>query len=291
MPDMARDVLGITGRTRLVAVLGDPVEQVRAPALLNGLLARLGIGTVVIPVHVRPGDLGAVVPGLQKTANLDGLLITVPHKVDVLRYADVRGRAAVLAESANAMRRQEDGSWHADNFDGAGFLAGLIAAGYAPLRKHVALVGTGGAGVAIAAVLLGAGAAGLTLHDVDDFRVNKVAEHLGSHWPGRVAVAASPDFGAADIVVNATPLGMRPDDPLPFDPATLRPDALVADIVMRPRETRLLRAAAELGHPVHFGEPMLKHQLDLYRNYFGWLSDAPAQGRCLRAARRCTRTA
>ncbi|GIG59293.1 shikimate dehydrogenase [Longispora fulva] len=266
MPDPTRDATTITGQTRLVAVLGDPVAQVRAPALLNRLFAARGVDIVVIPAHVRPDDLGTVVRGLQATANVVGLLVTVPHKVNVLRYADVRSAAAELAGGANALRRLDDGTWHADNFDGAGFVAGLVEAGHRPEGRHVVLVGAGGAGAAIAPALLGAGVDRLTLSDVDDTRVKEVAERLSPHWPGRIFTGTG--LESADIVVNATPLGMGPDDPLPFDPAESRPGALVADIVMKPRETRLLREAAGLGRPVLPGEPMLRNQMDLYLGYF-----------------------
>nr|WP_227025939.1 shikimate dehydrogenase [Streptomyces fodineus] len=266
---MTRDATTITGRTRLVAVLGDPVEQVRAPALLNRQFAAEGVDIVVIPLHVRPDDLETVVRGLQRTANLVGLLVTVPHKVDALRLADVRSEAAELAGGTNALRRLEDGSWHADNFDGAGFCAGLIEAGHQPHGTRAVLVGAGGAGAAIAPALLAAGVGHLVLHDTDEARMKEVAGRMDLHWPGRVGTATSPGLRSADMVVNATPLGMRPGDALPFDPAELRPGALVADIIMKPRETRLLRRAAELGHPVLHGEPMLRHQMDLYRSYFG----------------------
>ncbi|MGW1163367.1 shikimate dehydrogenase family protein [Streptomyces sp. NPDC002519] len=269
MPEATRDRAQITGRTRLVAVLGDPVEQVRAPALLNPLFAADGAEIVVVPVHVRPADLDAVVRGLQGAANLVGLLVTVPHKVDALRFADVRSRAADVAGSTNALRRLDDGSWHADNFDGAGFLAGLIDAGHSPYGKRVIIAGAGGACRAIAPALLGAGVGRLVVYDTDGTRMKDVAGRLESHWPGRVSSTERPDWYAADIAVNATPLGMRPGDELPFDPAALRPDALVADIIMKPRETELLRTATELGHPVLPGEPMLRHQMDLYRSYFG----------------------
>jgi shikimate dehydrogenase len=268
MPDPTQDATTITGQTRLVAVLGDPVAQVRAPALLNRQFAVRGVDVVVIPVHVRPDDLDTVVRGLQTTANLVGLLVTVPHKVNVLRYADVRSDAAELAGGANALRRLDDGSWHADNFDGAGFVAGLVEAGHQPCGKHAVLVGVGGAGAAIAPALLGAGVDHLELRDLDGTRLEKAARRLSAQWPGRVTVSTGTDLRSADIVVNATPLGMRPDDPLPFDPAASRPGALVADIIMKPRETRLLREAAELGRPVLPGEPMLRNQMDLYLAYF-----------------------
>ncbi|WP_369794594.1 shikimate dehydrogenase, partial [Kutzneria sp. 744] len=124
---------GITGSTRLYAVVGDPVRQVRAPGMLNTFFARAGIDAVLVPVHVRPADLAATVLGLQLVQNLDGLLITVPHKVAVRDFADAVSPAVELSGSANAMRREPDGTWYAENFDGAGFLAGLLAFGHDPV--------------------------------------------------------------------------------------------------------------------------------------------------------------
>ncbi|MBH0779662.1 shikimate dehydrogenase family protein [Nocardia bovistercoris] len=257
----------IGAETRLIPVLGDPIAQVRAPALMNGLLAERGVDTVVIPVHARAENLDSVVRGLQAIENVRGLLITVPHKIDILRHAAVHSPAAALAGSANALRREPDGSWHAANFDGAGFVAGLVAHGFSPAGRQVAVIGAGGAGSAVSAALLDAEASRLTVYDRDGDRMIAIVDRLGSRWPGRVEAGAG--LGAADIVINATPLGLGPTDELPFDPACLRPGALVADIVMRPRRTRLLRLAETLGHPVHYGEPMLTHQVELYCAYFG----------------------
>jgi shikimate dehydrogenase len=260
----------ISGETRLIAVLGDPVAQVRAPGLVNPLLAELGVNTVVIPVHAAPAELDDVVRGLKAARNVTGLLVTVPHKIAMLRHADEHSRAATLAGSTNALRRRRDGSWHADNFDGAGFVAGLKAAGHAPAGRTVALVGAGGAGVAIAPALLSAGVARLSVSDLDHDRARTLAERLAAVWPGQVEAVDRPRVRDADLAVNATPLGLRPTDELPFDPSAVRPDAVVADIIMKPRQTRLLRTAAELGRAVHFGEPMLAHQVELYRAYFGF---------------------
>ncbi|WP_370786331.1 shikimate dehydrogenase family protein, partial [Actinomadura fibrosa] len=120
----------ITGTTRLLAVLGDPVEQVRAPSLVNPLLERLGRDAVLVPMRVRPPDLAEAVRGLRRIGNLDGLLVTVPHKIEICRYADELAPAAAVAGSANALRREPDGRWRADNFDGVGFVRGLRAAGH-----------------------------------------------------------------------------------------------------------------------------------------------------------------
>ncbi|MFE2727626.1 shikimate dehydrogenase family protein [Kitasatospora sp. NPDC059327] len=259
----------ISGTTRLFAVLGDPVSQVRAPALLNPYFAEHGIDAVLVPVHAPAGRLAEVVTGLQRAANLDGLLITVPHKIEVRRFADRVSRTVELTGSANALRREPDGTWFAENFDGTGFVRGLRRRGHEPRGRRVALIGAGGAGSAVAAALLEAEVARLSVCDLDRSRREGLVTRLAAHWPGRVTADERPDLAAADLAVNATALGLRPGDPLPFDPAGLPPGALVADIVMKPRETGLLTAAAALGLPVHHGNHMLDQQLALYADFFG----------------------
>ncbi len=260
--------LSISGTTRLYVVLGDPVSQVRSPALMNPLFARLGIDAVLVPVHARPEHLKQIVAGLRRTGNLDGIFVTVPHKSAVVALADRCSAAVEIAGSANALRREADGSLHAENFDGLGFVAGLVGAGHDPKGRQVALVGAGGAGGAIAAALLAAGVGRLSVCDLDAARLGALRSRLDAHWPGRTVISAGPDLAGAEIVVNATPLGMSPDDPLPFRPDLLPPGSVVADIIMMPRETRLLRQAAALGHHVHGGIHMLDRQLDSYRAFF-----------------------
>ncbi|MET9402679.1 shikimate dehydrogenase [Kitasatospora sp. NPDC002965] len=259
--------MSISGRTRLFAVLGDPIAQAKAPALLNPLFAESGVDAVLVPVHAPADRLDDVVRGLKATANLDGLLVTVPHKLAMCAHADELSDTATLLGSTNALRREPDGRWYGDNFDGAGFVRGLAARGHDPAGLRVALAGAGGAGLAIAAALLAGGAASLTVTDPDRGRLDALLERLGARWPDRVAAAAA--VGAStDLAVNATPLGLDPADPLPFDPALLPPTALVADIIMTPAETPLLRAAAALGRPTHPGIHMLDQQLPLYRTFF-----------------------
>ncbi|MEU9605862.1 shikimate dehydrogenase [Streptomyces sp. NPDC048057] len=261
----------VNGATRLYAVLGDPIAQVKAPALMNPLFARLGLDAVLVPVHARPAHLDAVVRGLRQVDNLDGMFVTVPHKVAVRRLADRCGPAVDVVGSANVLRREPDGCWLAENFDGSGFVTGLLTAGHEPKGAHVALFGTGGAGSAIAAALLDAGVDRLSAYDTDTAKLHALVARLDAHWPDRVRALTAPHPQGADIAVNATPLGLRPDDPLPFSPDSLPPGGVVADIVMEPRETPLLREAATLGHPVHHGIHMLEGQLDAYRTFFGLL--------------------
>ncbi|MEV4493604.1 shikimate dehydrogenase [Micromonospora coxensis] len=260
--------LPISGTTRLYALLGDPIAQVRAPGLLNPVLARRGADAVLVPMQVAPGDVASVVRALRQVANLHGILVTVPHKAAVLALADRVTARARLAGSVNALRREPDGSWSADTFDGDGFVRGLVEAGHDPKGSRVCVVGAGGAGSAIAVALLDAEVAELRLVDTDPGRLDDLWRRLSAAYPGRVTAATGPRLADVDVVVNATPLGLRPDDPLPFPVTGLPAHAVVADIIMKPAETALLRAADERGLAVHPGEPMLAHQIDSYLDFF-----------------------
>lgn len=270
MPDAPPGPSTISGTTRLYVILGDPVAQVRAPGLLNDLFARTARDAVLVPLHVGPDGLDEVMRGLRRVRNLDGILVTVPHKIEVCRYADLLGPAAEVAGSANALRKNPDGTWLAENFDGAGFVRGLRDNGHDPAGTTVALAGAGGAGRAVAAALLTAGVARLRLYDPDSARQEEVLARLDARWPGRVRAGVEGDFDGAgvDIAVNATPLGMRPGDPLPFDPERLPRTCVVADIIMKPAETALLKAARDSGRPVVHGHHMLDSQVLLYEEFF-----------------------
>jgi shikimate dehydrogenase len=257
----------ITGRTRLFAVVGDPIEQVRAPSLLNPLFAELAVDAVLVPIFVHAEHLGEVITGLARMNNFDGLLVTVPHKSAAVAFADEITTTVRIAGATNAMRRRPDGRWLADNFDGVGFVRDLTEEGLPPAGRRVCVVGAGGAGSAIAVALLADGAH-VAVCDVDGDRLTALLDRLREHWPDQVSAAADPAAEDADIVVNATPLGLRPADPLPFQPALLRQGTVVADIIMSPRRTRLLAAAEEHGLRTHYGLGMLTRQLDCYRSFF-----------------------
>jgi shikimate dehydrogenase len=267
----------ITGTTRLYVVIGDPIEQVQAPTLMNRVFAEDALDAVLVPVHARPDDFATVLAGLRATANLDGILVTIPHKAAAARLADSRSPAAEVSGTANALRREPDGRWHADNFDGAGFVRGLTRSGHAVGGARVHLAGAGGAGSAIAAALLDAGCATLAVQEPDRARLTGLLRRLDERWPGRAHEAQRPAAAGreTDLIVNATPLGLRPADPLPFDPARLRAGCVVADIIMKPAVTPLLRAAAALGLPTHPGLHMLAEQVDLYRTFFGLPAGQP----------------
>jgi shikimate dehydrogenase len=255
-----------TGTTRIYAVVGNPVAQVMAPSLMNRMFLDRGVDAVMVAVQAEGESFATVMEGLKSIANLDGILVTVPHKVAACGQADRLSENAQLAQSANALRRESDGSWSADNFDGTGFVAGLSKAGHHVVGKTICLVGAGGAGVSIGPALMLAGAGQLIVTDVAEARMAALADRLAPKWPGHVRWSPGPV--SSDIIINATPIGLRPDDPLPFTIDTLAPHTIVADIIMKPAATKLLEAARARGLTTHPGLPMLAEQIELYRQFF-----------------------
>lgn len=256
------------GSTRVYAIAGDPVVQVKAPTRMNAWFARQGVNAVMVPLHIPAGRFDAVFAGIRDMQNIAGMLVTVPHKFAAAGQAERRSPAVVLTGAANALRREADGTWSAENFDGSGFVAGLCQQGKDPRGMRVLLVGTGGAGVAIALALVQAGVASLVLLDRDGGKAEHLARKLDDTYPGVARAAQAPVWRDFDLAINATPSGLEMGDPLPFDPSRLSSGAIVADIIMKPHQTRLLQLASDLGLPVHHGIHMLECQLD---DYVGFL--------------------
>jgi shikimate dehydrogenase len=130
-------------------------------------------------------------------------------------------------------------------------------------------VGGGGAGAAIVAALAESGAERVYLTEANTDRAQDVAERVRRHYPATVIEVVTAPPGPVDFAVNATPLGLKPGDPLPFDPHALGQEAIVCDIIMKPKETALLRTARERGMPVHYGHHMLDAQIPIYLSFFG----------------------
>lgn len=257
------------GTTRLFVQIGDPVAQVQAPRLLNALFAERRIDAVMVAMHIPAPQIDRAMEGLKAIANLAGIVVTVPHKFAVCSHADALSPTARLAGSANALRREPDGSWSAENFDGLGFVQGLRSQGHEPRGKRVLLVGAGGAGVAIAAALVQSGIEHLTIMDTSHTKAAALVDRLVAYRPGIAVATQAPRMEAFDLAINATPLGMRPDDPLPFVPAGLPEHAVVVDIIMKPAQTRLLETAAASGRRTHAGMRMLAPQIEMYADFFG----------------------
>jgi shikimate dehydrogenase len=265
----------VTGSTRLLAIVGDPIAQVRSPIIYNPRIHAAGHNAILLPVHLSAAEFERGMAGLMSITNLSGLVITFPFKERALRLVSTIGAVGSQVGAINAMRREDDGTWSGDMFDGAGLLAALGSLGQLAAGRRVMLIGAGGAGSAIAVALAGAGTASLHIHDRVEDRARALVERVAGFYPRCKTSSGAPTLDGSDLLINATPVGMAPDFALvPFE-GTLRPDVTVIDIVPSPETTRLLELAQAAGCPTANGQAMISGQADAVLAYLGLLKGAP----------------
>jgi shikimate dehydrogenase len=237
--------------------------------MFNAIFAEAGFDAVMVPLHVSTADLWSLWDVLRRLNNLGGFLVTVPHKSDAAQFCDELDEAAALIGAVNVVRREEDGRMIGAMFDGVGFVAGLRANGYEPSGRRVLLLGAGGAASAIALALVSNGVAHLTIANRTVEKAITLAAQLRKAVADAPIVIGPADPRGYDLIVNATSLGLSERDPLPIEPALLNDTMTVAEIIMIPEETPLLKAALARGAAVQYGQQMLDHQLPLLAQFLG----------------------
>jgi shikimate dehydrogenase len=265
----------ISGRTTLIAHLGYPTESFKAPLIYNPWFERAGIDAVVVPMGVKAEDYEPFLRSLFRLTNIRGALVTMPHKVTTVALLDEASVAVKVAGSCNAILRRDDGTLLGDMFDGAGFTRGLKRKGFEFDGAACLVVGTGGVGSAIAASIAAESPASLALFDTSRDSAEGLAARLRQHYPALGVEVRSNDPSGYDLVVNATPLGMKPGDPLPVDPARLDRKTFVGEVVMKQEMTPLLDAAAARGCRFQVGTDMLFEQIPAYLEFFGFGTTTP----------------
>ncbi len=241
----------------MAAVIGDPVRHSLSPVLHNAAFAALGLDWAYLAFEVGRGDVADAVAGV-RALGIDGLSVTMPHKEDVARAVDRLSATAERLGAVNTVFRT-GGLLMGESTDGQGFLDALRAdQGFDPSGRRCLVVGTGGAARAVILALVEAGASDVVVAGRSLERVDAAAALTGR--PARAGSLA--DAGNADLVVNATPVGMTGADPegLAVHPELLRPGQLVVDLVPNPAVTPLLRAAMACGASAVGGLGMLVHQ-------------------------------
>ena len=261
----------ITGATKIFFMLAHPIDHVRSPEIFNPIFEARGIDAVMVPLDLHPDDFSAGWNAMRGMRNLGGCIVSVPLKEAAFQLADMAEDSAAGVRAANVVRREDDGRLVCANFDGRGFMAGLLRNGRDAEGRDVLLVGAGGAGTAIAFALAEAGAASIRIAEIDNDRAVRLAAAIRQHYPDFTITVGNGDPTGCNLVVNATPCGLRPEtDPLPLDVTKLTPAMLVADIVMKPATTPLLAAAQRAGCDVRFGAGMLDSQAELIMTFFGY---------------------
>jgi shikimate dehydrogenase len=264
----------ISGRTELIAHLGYPTESFTAPMIYNPWFEAHGIDAVVVPMGVKAEDYAGFLRPLFRLGNIRGALVTMPHKVTTAGLLDRVSVAVEIAGSCNAILRHKDGTLHGDMFDGVGFTRAAKAKGFDFAGADCLVVGAGGVGSAIAAAIAaeGAGSApgSIALYDIRAAAAQALASRLNRHYAGLPVKLTGNDPAGYRLVVNSTPLGMNPGDPLPFDPERLSPGALVGDVVLGAGMTPLLQAATRRGCQTLIGTDMLFEQIPAYLEFFAY---------------------
>jgi shikimate dehydrogenase len=260
----------ISGKTTLIAHLGYPTEAFKAPLIYNPWFDKNGIDAVVMPIGVKPDDYPAFLPLLFKATNILGALVTMPHKVTTIGLVDEITPTARIAGACNAILKRPDGTLLGDQFDGAGFVRGVQRKGCQLKDARALVLGTGGVGSAIAASLAAAGVGELALFDANEGMSLSLAGRLREHYAQMTVTTGSKDPAGFDLIVNATPMGMKDDDPLPFDIDRIDPKTFVGEVVMKSEYTPLLKAAKDKGCAVQVGTDMLYEMIPAYLEFFGF---------------------
>lgn len=267
----------ISGTTRFVAMLGDPISQVKTPQAFNDWAIANGEDAVMVPMQVAPSALRATVEAMRGWQNCLGAVVTFPHKQAVAAMLDSAAEAVRVVGACNVVRRLDDGALHGDMTDGLGFVAALAANAFDPAGIDARLIGAGGAGSAIALALLDAGVGRLAVSDTDAERVAALQARLAEMRPDRTVCVTAPEDFRCGLVCNATPVGMNGDPGHPWPLDALPEGCFVADIVPDPPETPWVKAARRRGHPVQTGPQMVAGQLPVILSHL-WPDRAGGAG-------------
>jgi shikimate dehydrogenase len=269
-------VSDVSGSTRLAGVIGAPVRHSRSPAIHNAGYAAVGLDWVYVAFEVpsgRGGDAVRAVPVL----GLGGLNVTMPHKEDAARACDTLSDDAAALQSVNTVVPRGDGSVHGESTDGEGFLRSVADAGLDVAGRSVLVLGSGGAARAVVLALARRGAQVTVAARRPD------AAAAAAALAPDVTSAGFDDLSAlasgAEVVVNATPLGMA-GETLPLDPSVLGPGHWAVDLVYHPEVTPFLAAADAAGARTVGGLGMLVHQAAAA---FELMTGVPAPVAALRA--------
>lgn len=257
----------ITGKSKIMFVLADPVDHVRASVVLNGYFAEAGEDIATAPLHVRPENLATVIAAIRHMGNVVGFGVTIPHKVAIISLLDEVAPNARAIGAVNFVKRTQDGQLIGANLDAPGFIAGLLDQNIRLSDMRVLQLGAGGAGRATALALAQAGVAELWIANRDENKARALAKSIHALCPQSRVIAGSAPAETFDLVVNTTPLGMKLDDVLPVDISRIDAATTVYDIIVNPRVTPLMQLAKQRGARTIGGKAMLDAQMALVADF------------------------
>jgi shikimate dehydrogenase len=245
----------IGGRTKIVCLLGDPVEHTLSPLIHNHAFERLGIDACYVAFRVRSEDIEIAVRAI-KALNMMGANVTIPHKQRVMEFLDSIDEEARFIGAVNTITNK-DGHLRGYNTDGRGFMKSLDEEKIEASGKNIVIIGAGGAARAIG-YYLAKSAASLSFYDIDKQKCEILVQDLKKINKSVAVLSSVDEIDSPDILINATPLGLKDTDPLPINPEIITPEMVVCDLVYK--TTPLLKEAIARGARTIDGSGMLLWQ-------------------------------
>ena len=235
-------MIQISGRTKITGIFGHPVEHTLSPAMHNAAFKALGLNYCYVPFLVHPDYLKDAVKAI-RALNLCGVNVTVPHKEKVMPLLDEINEEASFIGAVNTIVNSE-GRLIGYNTDGRGFMQSLLESGISVEGKNVLIIGAGGASRAIS-YYLSQNTKTLYLYNRSKNRAEKLVQDLKKIRNNVSLIEDITNIEIYHIIINATPLGLKKEDPLPFDTSLLRAEQTVCDLIYK--KTRLLEEASKKG--------------------------------------------
>lgn len=232
----------INGKTRVTGLFGYPVEHTLSPAMHNAAFRDIGLNYCYVPFLVHPDSLVNAVPAI-KALNLAGVNVTVPHKEKVIPLLDEVNQEAAFIGAVNTIVNS-DGRLIGYNTDGRGFMQSLAEKNISLEGKDVVIVGAGGASRAISYYICQK-AGSLSIYDIDKEKLEKLVKDLQQISKSVSTLTKTTGLDRFHIIINATPLGLKEEDPLPFDASQLSKEQVICDLVYK--KTRLMEEASKKG--------------------------------------------
>ncbi len=248
---------------KIYGVLGYPVRHSLSPLMHNAAFKALNLDARYVLFEKTPDELEGFLTSLRED-NICGLNVTVPYKEKVIPYLSNLSKEAQLIGAVNTIKVSGN-KLEGFNTDGEGFMKHLISdLKFDPRRKKIAIMGAGGAARAVAVYLSLAHVSSIAVYDVDKEKASALIAHLKNNFKNiefkPVDSIAGLDIGNCALLINATAIGMKENDPCLIEENSMHRDLLVYDLIYNPAETKLLKAASRAGARISNGLGMLLHQ-------------------------------
>ena len=267
--------------TKLLAIIGTDVGHSKSPAMMNAAFEKLNLNYYFFPMNVPEMHFADVIQGVSKM-NFAGLTITIPYKIEIIKYLDSIDPLAKIIGAVNAVQIR-DGEKRGYNTDGEGFVRGLELDKNIVVKENVFfIVGSGGVSRAITTVLASRNPKKIFLSNRTFDKAKKLCDHINTNVhdccePIHLNVEIKNSIKLSSVFINTTNIGMPPyQDKSPIDTSYLHKDLLVADVIYNPTKTKLLLSAENLGCDIVNGQSLLLHQGKIAFNLWTGL-EVPAE--------------